>query len=108
MTNMARMFENLTCERKIKMDCVKIPQVGKPKPLEPGQDKPKNWTYPQVETDYDGWVDSTKFLPGNYDLVTLKTEIETKRGWYTGQTWDGMRVSPDDRILYWKKVKEAA
>lgn len=52
--------------------------------------------------DIDGWVDPAKWLPYPYDLLYLKTETRTKAGWWNGHYWEGLRLLPADKVLYWK------
>lgn len=57
--------------------------------------------------DIDGWVDVDRFLPGDYDLVYLKIEGQRSViGWIHGTLWDGLRLSPDAKIRYWKRKEE--
>ena len=51
----------------------------------------------------DQWVDASKYLPGDYDLVIMKTETKTFPGWFSGIAWDGYRVPPNSNVLYWKR-----
>jgi len=59
-------------------------------------------TYKDVKFDEDGWADTTKFLPMDLDLCILKFENKTIFGWYSGNSWDGMRVKEGEIPLYWK------
>ncbi len=68
----------------------------------------KKLSYRTVKTDCDGWVDARKYLPGDYDLMYLKIKNkESRAGWIVGNKWDGLRVCPDDEVIYWKKKQES-
>lgn len=58
--------------------------------------------YGDVEYDSHKWADSSKFLPRDYDLCYCKMEKQTLAGWYTGVSWDGLNVKPDDEVFSWK------
>lgn len=52
----------------------------------------------------DIWVDCQKYLPRNYDLVELKTNMgKIFNGWRNGNKWDGRRMKPKDQITHWKR-----
>lgn len=54
--------------------------------------------------DIDGWVDTEKFLPADYDLVYMKIEgQESVMGWIRGNAWDGLKLKPTHKIRYWKR-----
>lgn len=59
------------------------------------------------QQDIDGWVDPALWLPFPYDIVWLKTETRIKPGWWTGTSWDGLRLKPEEKVLYWKYKGEA-
>lgn len=61
-----------------------------------------------VKYDEDGWVDATKFLPIDYDLMYLKVDGVKGfiRGWYSGTVWDGLKYQEGQKVLYWKMAKE--
>lgn len=41
--------------------------------------------------------------PSPYVLLLLKLEDNhVKRGWWTGQAWDGLRVMEEDVVIQWK------
>jgi len=68
-------------------------------PHEVGQN---DLSYSSLKSDVDGWVDASIFRPFPYDMVTLKTEDKTMSGWWTGNSWDGLKMKVEDKILYWK------
>lgn len=79
-----------------------IRKVGTPK------SKGKLWQYGDCEKDYDGWVDATTWLPEDFDLLDLKTDItKTVKGWWTGHNWDGYRLPEKAKVHYWKRNEEA-
>lgn len=67
----------------------------------------KCYSYMDVKTDYDGWVDSTQYLPVDYDLVYVRVNnginVRTKVGWYTGYEFDGLHLKDNEKIEYWKR-----
>jgi hypothetical protein len=63
----------------------------------------KKVTYKDFKYDYGGWADSSKYLPGDYDLCFLKTEEKTLPGWHTGISWDGLNVPENLVVKYWKR-----
>lgn len=66
-------------------------------------------SYKTVVSDIDGWVDAKKYLPVDYDLMYLKIKDKpTAHGWIVGRKWDGLKIKPEDEILYWKKKQESA
>lgn len=68
---------------------------------------PIHWSYRDVKYDDNRWALSDQYTPLEYDLCHLKTEGGlTFIGWYTGQVWDGLNLSSDHKIKYWKKIDE--
>jgi hypothetical protein len=55
--------------------------------------------------DDDSWCDASKFLPSDFDLCALKIEgsEKTRMGWYSGCSWDGLKLMPEDKVIYWKR-----
>lgn len=81
-----------------------IQKVGKDTIVVPNKAKPRKMTYKDVHFDFDGWADSSRFLPGDFDLVYLKIEgKKTISGWSTGTAWDGLKLEKDSNILFWKR-----
>lgn len=66
----------------------------------------KDWKYSDIEYDADGWVNAGKYLPQDFDLCYLKTDSGNKRGWWTGNVWDGLRLDNKQEIYYWKRISE--
>lgn len=60
--------------------------------------------YRHVPLDEDGWVDAEKYLPADYDLVFMKLEKgPTIAGWSYANGFEGLRLKPDDKVLFWKR-----
>lgn len=59
--------------------------------------------YRDCKFDIDGWADSKKYLPKDFDLVYMKTKDKTCHGWHCGNIWDGLKIQPEYNVLYWKK-----
>jgi len=64
------------------------------------------YKYTDADTDIDGWTDPMLWLPIPYDLCWLKTANKTRTGWWTGKIWDGLRLRPEESVLFWKKCNE--
>lgn len=70
-------------------------------------EKDKLYTYRSVKFDCDGWADSSKFLPGDYDLCFMKiSSSKTIPGWYTGVSWDGLNFKDNMIVTHWKRKEE--
>lgn len=79
-----------------------IQKVGKD--MIAGKTNPRAFTYKDVVYDIDGWADSARFLPCDFDLVILKVEGKKSiSGWSTGASWDGLNLAIGDKVLYWKR-----
>lgn len=81
-----------------------------PKPKDKTQ-KPKRpsqvfYKYTDAQMDIDGWVDPAIWLPFPFDLCWVRTETKSKTGWWTGKFWEGGRLKPDEKVLFWKKCNE--
>lgn len=49
-----------------------------------------------------------EYLPDDYDIMYLKIKNKpSSHGWISGNNWDGLKIKPDDEVLYWKKKQEA-
>jgi len=68
----------------------------------------KELTYKQIpkEEKINGWVNSNKYLPVEYELVNLKQfkDSEVKTGWWTGIEWTG-RLLPKRKYNWWRPSK---
>jgi len=79
----------------------------KKEPKKVGKDYPVVFSYRDVKTDDDGWVDAAKYLPADFDLVYMKVEgKKTLSGWMSGNNWEGLRLKEGDKVLYWKRKPE--
>ena len=71
-----------------------------------GEKKPIYYSYKAVEFK-DGWAESSKFLPQDFDLVYGKTTSgDVKSCWLNGSKWDGLRLKNDDQIVRWRRKEE--
>jgi hypothetical protein len=62
------------------------------------------YTYKDIQFDIDGWADSKRFLPDDFDLVYMRLKREkTVAGWIAGTIWIGLRLKPDDKVIAWKR-----
>jgi len=73
-----------------------------------GKLKTYKFSYAMVKYDCDMWADAKLFLPEKFDLVTMRHDKGTIRGWWTGTGWDGLNWDGEIEVLYWKKVKGEA
>lgn len=66
----------------------------------------KKIKYTDVEFD-DNWIDVKKYLPMDFDLVTLRIENHDNplKGWFTGQSWDGMKFKSGMNVIGWRREK---
>jgi hypothetical protein len=74
-----------------------------------GQKKkiPIFYTYKDIKFDIEGWANSKKFLPEDFDLVLLRLKREKIiPGWIIGMKWTGLRLKKDDEVMFWKKNEE--
>lgn len=66
--------------------------------------KPRFFAYRDIPYLLDGWVDASKYLPADFDLVYLELKDKPDTcGWSTGNSWDGATVKPTDKIIRWKR-----
>lgn len=61
-------------------------------------------TYKDIEYIFDDWVDAKKFIPMDFDIVTLRSKDKEFKGWSVGMSWDGYRHTGKEEILQWRKV----
>ena len=67
----------------------------------------KTLKYSNIPTDQYGWIDASKYMPRDYDLCFLKIKGDKKiSGWANGFKWDGHRLSEEDEVIGWRKLKE--
>lgn len=60
--------------------------------------------YKDCVYDKNMWADASKFLPNEYDLVSLKLKSgKIISGWFSLNQWEGLRLQPSDEVLFWKK-----
>lgn len=65
------------------------------------------YSYKDVNYDINGWADSTKFLPEDFDLVLMKIDgKKTIYGWAIGNSWSGLKYKKGEKVLYWKRKPE--
>lgn len=62
------------------------------------------FSYINVNFDEEKWADSSKFLPGDYDLCYCKIKNQKKilPGWHTGISWDGSKIKREHEVIFWK------
>ena len=60
-------------------------------------------SYKGVPKDKDGFADAEKFLPMDFDLCILRTLGRTVTGWWTGQNWEGLKITKKTHVVSWKK-----
>ncbi len=67
--------------------------------------KQRKVNYLDVHYDEDKWVDATKFLPEDFDLLYLKLSNIKKvlPGWSNGKQFEGANIPKDSKVLYWKR-----
>ncbi len=64
-------------------------------------------SYNDVEFDENGWADAEKFLPEDYDLVSIRVEGKKDTyGWVVGEYWDGVLLRSRDKVIAWKRELE--
>jgi len=81
-----------------------IMKVGKSKTPGP---YPKKLGYRHLPYDVDGWVNASKYLPEDYDLVTMRLKNgEYKFGWSVGDVWDGAQIDGNEEVIAWKRKGE--
>jgi hypothetical protein len=63
--------------------------------------------YLMVEVDEEGFADSSKYSPLEYDLLYLITDQgKRKNGWWCGNSYYSHRLHPDENVIAWKKNKD--
>lgn len=65
---------------------------------------PRFVAYKDIKADNDGWYDALWYLPADYDLVYVRIDDKPVCvAWSIGKGWDGLNITEDDRVLYWKR-----
>lgn len=77
-------------------------RVGKPYGNKNFPKKPLS--YNQLPTDDEGFVDAHKYLPIDYDLVQVKAGDRLISAWRAGRKWDGLHLTPNTPIRWWKRT----
>lgn len=49
------------------------------------------------------WIDASNQLPFPFDICLLDLDGKIISGWWTGQTWDGMKYE-GQKVYYWKRL----
>jgi hypothetical protein len=81
-------------------------------PKEVGEYYPKLFNYYDCIKDPDGFIDSSRYLPLPNDIVYVQIERKGEKlrkiytAWWTGSDWDGAKISPEDKILRWRKKED--
>ena len=65
---------------------------------------PDRYPYRFVKFDINGWADSSKFLPADFDICFCQIMGRDKPipAWHSGFGWDGYRFKPEYQVLKWK------
>lgn len=67
--------------------------------------KSKKISYKHAIRDEEGWIDASRFLPEDFDMVEIKSDgLKQVFGWCMGKCWDGLYVKPKMKIKFWKKL----
>lgn len=63
------------------------------------------FSYRDVVYDDDDWADASRFLPADYDMMSLKLDTGRKiPGWIQGNQWEALRLKPGNQVLFWKRT----
>lgn len=65
-----------------------------------------DFKYSDLPRNRSQWFTLDFCYPLHFDLVDLETTNGIKKGWYTGNGWDGYRMEPDDKVLRWKRRED--
>lgn len=52
------------------------------------------------------WQNPNNYKPQPFDLVKIKTGKKEITGWWTGNTWMGLRLREKDVVVSWKRCSE--
>lgn len=86
-------------------------KVGRPIPESHrvGAKAQKKYMYRDVFFDTNGWAKVTDYLPLDFDLVYVMTDSgRSYAAWHTGQEWDGMKLTPEMKIVAWRRSDESS
>jgi len=69
--------------------------------------KERKISYDDVECDGDEWVDASRYMPADFDIMNLKVKNRERimPGWANGKKWDGLNLTPENLVLYWQRQK---
>jgi len=69
--------------------------------------KTAKYQYSDVPGIEDSWIDSKRYVPAPFDLVECQAwgdkGYKTVVGWWTGHSWDGLKLNKDDNVEFWKR-----
>lgn len=55
--------------------------------------------------DCDGWLDTTQYLPAEFDIVqTQDANGQVRNLWFDGEIFDGVKVLEQDEVIRWKPL----
>lgn len=64
----------------------------------------KKVAYKDVYKNVNEWVNASKYIPIDYDLVMVRlSNGDLTYGWAQGSTWQGVLITPETRVIAWKK-----
>lgn len=80
-------------------------KLGVTNVLDQKKQKNRKADYKDVYYDEHGWADAVEFLPHDFDLVYMKTDVNENpiAGWSIGKQWDGKRLRPEAKVSHWKR-----
>jgi len=62
--------------------------------------------YTDLPGEIPAWQSPDRFRPLPFDLVEIETSKKIVTGWWTGNTWMGLRLRKEDKIISWRKSRE--
>lgn len=88
----------------------KFKRILKPKTKKGFTDIPYSYGHLLKEygPEWDGWVAVDKALPFPYDLVNMDINTKIIPGWWTGTSWDGLRLKEADIVRAWTPFEAAS
>lgn len=65
----------------------------------------RKFSYKNILYDENGWADAKKYIPEDFDLVSLKVKDKEPifYGWSIGKNWDGYKIQREDEVIAWKR-----